>query len=414
MKIGYLMQAGVVDLFTQPPSGPALHVTHVITELTRLGHEVVLLLCWEGQLWQSVDLVHFQPIPIHWLDQGVLRLGERLIRRIQANLKLPYAAFFESVRFSAACTQTLADCDLLFERMGWVGYGGALAAHWLKIPLILEINGDHQQELAQLGLAPVGFQQWLSRRLTHWGVRQAAHTVATGEGWRQRFGERWQVDCAAISVVENGSELVNCLTRGQLRSFTPPSATDRAVTLVYVGGFEPWHGLAVLLRAVATAVAQGVTLRLLLIGGGSEETKLRQEVSALGLTEVVTFTGYLPMRELAGYLANADIGLCPYCGRVEYSGLKLLDYKAAGLVTIASGAGGQPAVLAHGCTGWIVPPCDEEALATAILTLSRDSEKRKAIGRAARLEAEQQHSWRHTAQQLEEIFINVVQRGVYG
>ena len=54
-------------------------------------------------------------------------------------------------------------------------------------------------------------------------------------------------------------------------------------------------------------------------------------VHELGIEEWVVFTGHLSAHQFASHLAGADIGVSPYCGRVEYSGLKLLDYKSAGL-----------------------------------------------------------------------------------
>ena len=50
-------------------------------------------------------------------------------------------------------------------------------------------------------------------------ARQATHTVATGEGWRHRFIERWGVNPTTVSVIENGSEVVSLLQREQLRAF---------------------------------------------------------------------------------------------------------------------------------------------------------------------------------------------------
>jgi glycosyltransferase involved in cell wall biosynthesis len=85
--------------------------------------------------------------------------------------------------------------------------------------------------------------------------------------------------------------------------------------------------------------------------------------------------------------------------------LKIFDYKAAGLACIASGEGDQPATLKHGTTGWIVPPCDEDALVEAIITLSGDQLLRKKMGQAARLEAERLHTWENTAAQLEKVMI---------
>jgi len=410
MKIGYLLQTGVPDLHSQPLSGPALHVKHIFEELQARGHQVRLLAHFGQRLWRSDDLRHYEPVTVQCMDQGAGRLGERTVRRIQHELHLPYAALFESMRFALACRQELAGYDLLYERMGWMGYAGGLAARRMQIPLVLEVNGDHLTELEALGLAPQGGQKWLSLRLMGRAARQAAHTVATGEGWRQRFIERWGVNPATVSVVENGSEVVALLQREQLRAFRPMPASDAPVTIAYVGGFEPWHGIMIFLRAAAKARAQRVQVRLVLIGSGSEQHKIEQLVDELDLRANVCFTGALDARRMAIHLAEAEIGVSPYCGRVEYSGLKLLDYKAAGLATIASGANGQPALLTHGHTGWIVPPCNVDALSDAIVHLVRHPEERRRLGQAARQEAETMHSWSQTAQALEHLFQQVTQQ----
>lgn len=406
MKIGYLMQAGAANMFARPLSGPGNHVKHVCQELEALGHEVELLMNLDGQLWHSADLVHYQPVTVARLERGPLKLVQRIVRRTQSTLQLPYAALFEALWFAQACSQVLGDCTLFYERMGWMGYGGTLAARRLQIPLVLEINGDHLDEMQMLGMAPRGGQKWLSLWLMRWMTSRAAHVVATGDGWRRRFIERWPVRAETVSAVENGSELVTLLTREQLRAFALQSCnTD--VNLVYVGGFESWHGISVLLRALAQARQQGVRVALNLIGAGPEQATIERQIEEMNLQADVTLTGFVDIQQLAGYLAQADIGLCPYCGRVEYSGLKLLDYKAAGLATIASGTNGQPVVVRHGVTGLIVPPCDEEQLCQAIVKLSIDHELRRQMGRTARVEAEDQHSWHNTAQRIDVIFQQV-------
>lgn len=407
MKIGYLMQAGAADMLASPLSGPANHVKHVCQELTALGHSVEILLDLHGQLWHSADLRTYQPVQIPWIDRGPLRAMQSLVRRTQGGLQLPYAAVFEAARFAAACQQFLSDCDLFCERMGWMGYGGALAGQWLRIPHCLEVNGDHLDEMAMLGVAPAGAQRWISMQIMRQVTGSAAHIVTTGDGWRNRFLERWPVPAERVTAVENGSELVTLLQRNELRAFTD-DVEPESINLVYVGGFETWHGITVLLHALAHAIGQGARVTLALIGSGPEQATIEQTIQTLQLNAHVTLTGFLDIQTLRGYLAKAHIGLCPYCGRVEYSGLKLLDYKAAGLATIASGAHGQPVVLKHGVTGWIVPPCDVDALAGAIIQLSNDHSLRRQIGQAARLDAEQQHSWRHTAQRLETIFQGVL------
>lgn len=409
LSVGYIMQAGAPDLRRQPLDGPATHVRQVCKELRNSGHQVLLLAMWEGeQIWKTENFRQYERVSTGRLGDGSPHLVERLVRRVQYELQLPYAALFESVRFAQACRQELAHCDLFYERLGWVGYGGGLAARQLGIPLILEINGDHLEELEKLGISPKGIQRWLSVWLMKRAVKRAAHVVATGEGWRQRFLERWQIDPARVSVVENGSEMVERLTRGALRAFQPAGDSEETATIIYVGAFEPWHGVSILVEAFGRVVARGIPARLLLVGDGSEYQSVRERVRDDDLEALVTFTGHLGPDQVAERLSHADVAVSPYCGRVEFSGLKLLDYKAAGLPTIASGKDGQPAVIEHGQTGWIVPPCDVEALATAIALLCTKQALRRQLGQRARLEAEKCHSWRQTAQQLEGIFERVV------
>lgn len=424
MKIGYLMQAGVPDIREKPLSGPANHVKHVFDELRNLGHDVRLIAQLDGAFWVSDDLENLRRIevqrPFEWLWQIV----EKGVRRIQSTLGLPYAAWFESQRFAQVCCQELNDFDILYERMGWMGYGGATAAKRLNIPWILEVNGDHLDELESLGIGPKGGQRWISMRAMKWAVNQAAHVVAVGEGWKRRFEERWTFASERMSVVENGSEMVDKLAQASLRTYqsTKPNTGSSsntqekpgdttAINVIYIGGFEPWHGVTILVEAFARAMAtvnqEQIALHLYLVGSGSELSKIQTMIAQFDLHERVTLTGYLSSDEMIPYLQKADIGACPYCGRANFSGLKILDYKAAGLATIASGEKGEPAILKHGETGWIVPPADVDALADAMVELSKNRENRQQIGQAAREDAEKLHRWRHTAEQLEMIFNRV-------
>lgn len=407
LKIGYLMQEGVPDIRQRPLSGAANHAVYVIKELQRMGHQVFLLAKLHGQIYLSNDLESFNPVTVHFMDKGLLKLVERVIRRIQYEIKLPYANFFESLRFAFACRQELPDCDIYFERMGWLGYGGGLAAQWLNIPLIVEVNGDHLDEFISRGLAIKRGQQILSNFLMTKASTRVSHVVATGEGWRQRYIERWKVEPSKVSVVENGSTMVELLRKENLRNFSP-SESDGSMRIVYCGGFEPWHGISVLAHAVCRAINHGCNLYVTLIGSGSEQNNILKLIKELDLEGSFTFTGYLNLQDTAQYLAHAHVGISPYCGRVEFSGLKLLDYKAAGLATIASGQDRQPEVIVHGSTGWIVPPCDEVALGDAIVHLSKNPKLVRKMGKWARLEAERFHRWKNTVVELENIFKSIL------
>jgi len=403
------MQEGGPDVRKKPLTGPANHVWQIFKELQNLGHQTSLIARYDERIWKSDDLVNFEPLCIPRYDDGPIRLLEKVLRGIQSRFHLPYANLFESLRFSEACYQELAGFDLLYERMGWMGYGGGFAAHRLGIPLILEANnGDFITELERLGVAPKGFQRWLAIKLMRRAAHQADYIVATGDGHRERFIEWWGVEASKVSVVENGSEVVNLLKRDDLRAFQKNIAPAKRLNSVFVGAFEPWHGLLILIPAMAKAISEIPSIHLILIGSGTQKEEILKLIQELNLDNHITLTGQLDIHQVIDYLADADIGVSPYCGWMEFSGLKLFDYKSAGLAIIASGKDGKPATLTHGKTGWIVPPCDEVALSDAIIKIASNAKLRQSMGQAARIEAEENHSWTQTTKQLLQIFNQVL------
>ena len=60
-----------------------------------------------------------------------------------------------------------------------------------------------------------------------------------------------------------------------------------------------------------------------------------------------------------------------------------------------------------GSSGWVVPPCDKDALCDAIVRLANDANLRRRIGRQARADAEIHHGWKYTAEQLEQLFMKI-------
>jgi hypothetical protein len=139
----------------------------------------------EDQDLVNDDLQTFRPLSVPKADRGWFRLLERGVRRTQRMLRLPYANLFESRRFALAACQELAEADVLYERMSWMGWGGSWAAARLRRPLVVEYNGDPLLDLEAKGMAPGGLQRRLSLGLMRRSLGHAAHVVASGEGWRR-------------------------------------------------------------------------------------------------------------------------------------------------------------------------------------------------------------------------------------
>ncbi len=407
MKIGYLVQFSS-DLINPPFDGPANHIRHVVKELEKLGHSTRLVFGLNGSLFLSDDLMHFEELSFS--RKSILpAFFEKVIRKIQTILHLPYFAWFECRRFASTCMPLLKDVDIIIERTSWMAYGGNLIARKMNIPIIQEFNGDPLIDLDAKNIAPQGIQRWLAKKIYQITLRQSAIIIATGEGWRDMLIKNWMIPAQQVHVIENGSVMVDFLKRTQLKPFNSPlSKKTDALEIVFLGGFYAWHGTDLLIEAFTRCLCIKPDIHLNLIGAGVGLNETKKHVAALHLDHKISFTGQLSYQEYAPILIEADIAVSPVCGRKEFSCLKLFDYKAAGLAIISSGENGQPATLIHNKTGWIVPPCNVDKLEQALLLLIGNPDLRRSLGYQARLDAEQFNAWRHTAEHVESLLMQIL------
>jgi glycosyltransferase involved in cell wall biosynthesis len=141
-----------------------------------------------------------------------------------------------------------------------------------------------------------------------------------------------------------------------------------AYTLLYVGSLIGRKGLDLLFASLPQTRAQ---IRLLVVGEGSEEQALREQVHELSIEDRVTFCGYAEGEELKGYYREADAFVLPT--REDCYGLVLLEALCASLPVIASVyADGARDLIEDGVQGYLVDPYDAAALAGAIDAMFED------------------------------------------
>jgi glycosyltransferase involved in cell wall biosynthesis len=179
--------------------------------------------------------------------------------------------------------------------------------------------------------------------------------------------------------------------------------------ILFVGALTKWHrykGLDTLLKAFKHVSEKERNTRLLIVGDGDFKIEYQKQCVSLGLASEVVFAGNVPNKALPEFYAASDMLVLPSKDRSEGFGLTILEANASGKPAIGSNVGGIPSVIKHGVNGLLVPPCDEKALASAILTLLRDGELAKRMGEAGRRMAEAQ-DWRHVAEAVEKIYFQI-------
>ncbi len=152
------------------------------------------------------------------------------------------------------------------------------------------------------------------------------------------------------------------------------------------------------LLGAALEALQSLSWSLEVIGDGSARQEVRHALAPLGSR--VEWAGLLRPEAIAARLAGADLYVWPAVH--EAYGMALLEAEASGLPVVAGDFGGVREVVLAGVTGFLTPPSDKNAFASAVGTLLLDRPLRERMGEAAYAHVRAEHDLASAARRLAE------------
>ncbi|MCL6613777.1 MAG: glycosyltransferase family 4 protein [Firmicutes bacterium] len=156
-------------------------------------------------------------------------------------------------------------------------------------------------------------------------------------------------------------------------------ASDGSPIIGCVARLERPKGLEYLLRAAGRLSAEGRNFRVVIVGGGSDEARLRAIAAEYpGLR--IDFAGMVD--DPAPYYAEFAVFVLP--SLTDPLPIAAIEAMRAGLPVVATRVGGLQEMVVDGETGFLVPPAEPGALAEAIEKLLDDPPLRRRMGEAGR------------------------------
>ncbi|HXY94515.1 MAG TPA: glycosyltransferase [Acidimicrobiia bacterium] len=370
------------DTLAGERAGHVVRANSLLRALEDLGHEVVRV---EGAGLPSTSLA-----------VGTYRraVDGLLPPRVAASIR-DSGRLVHSRQFARRLLQVVEErpADVILETEVVFATAGARASRRTSVPLVLDDVSPAWESATHYGLALTA----PARRARCASLGQAQLVVAVNELVRGDLLEEGVVPDKLV-VVENGvddaffsASAHRCEQRRAL------GIGDRELVIGFVGSFQPFHGVDLLVRAFAArGAAPGA--RLLLVGAGDGLSATRALVDELGLTEQTVFAGRVPHRDVAPILGAIDVAVLP-----ETSGytnpMKLYEYLAAARAIVAPRRPGVSAILTDERDALLFEPGDADALASALGRLAGDPGLRSALGRNAVARAEGQ-TWHDRADRL--------------
>jgi glycogen(starch) synthase len=250
----------------------------------------------------------------------------------------------------------------------------ALPALWVarryRLPVVYEMRASWEDAAVDHGSTTEGSPRYrASRALETFALKRADAITTICEGLRGDIASRG-IARERITVIPNAVDVA------AFRFGAEPDAAlrsalglDGATVIGFAGSFYGYEGIDLLVDALGRLLPAQPQLKLLLVGGGPQETALKAQAARAGLADQVVFTGRVPHDQVQRYYDLIDVLAYPRKSmRLTelVTPLKPLEAMAQGRMFVASDVGGHRELVRHGETGFLFPAGDAGALANAI------------------------------------------------
>ncbi|MBN1246169.1 MAG: glycosyltransferase family 4 protein [Anaerolineae bacterium] len=243
---------------------------------------------------------------------------------------------------------------------------------------------------------PAGQRRYLDWS-TRWNVHAATHVLADSVATRDAIVEAYGVASAKITVVYPGYDADLAPVRdGGILQRVRARYGIRGDYILFIGRIQPRKNLRRLIEAFAQIAGDHPGLTLILAGPQGWFTEpIEARVRALGLTERISFPGYVATEDKAALISGAR--LFAYPSLHEGFGFPALEAQACGTPLLTSTTSSLPEVTGDG--GVLVDPEQVDAIAGGLQRLLTDAELRERLI-ARGFENLRRFSWTKAARQV--------------
>ena len=291
----------------------------------------------------------------------------------------------------------------------------------LKIPIVSTLHGTWVGERSTVYYKHLSFNlesindlsiKWLSPMLDVYEDYAIKYSHAVVIGARS--------ECRAVSQrgLKNRFDRVVRIQHGvDTESFTPNKRTsdykprfgipeDNKVIL-HVGRLAARKGVAEVLLSFKKILGSKDDVKLLIVGTGPLENKLRKLAKDIDIDSDTVFTNVVPFNDLQMLYASCDIFLMH--SYWEGFGMTNQEALASGLPCICTDVGGAPDIITPGENGYLVKVGDVEKMAEYSLKLLENDKLRIKMSKDARKSMVDGFKWHDMVDKYLELYEQVLE-----
>jgi glycosyltransferase involved in cell wall biosynthesis len=361
--------------------------------LTKLGHEVCIVTYHLGRDMPGVRVVRTARIP--WYNK--LEAGPSW-HKPYLDLLLLWKAAAEVRSFRP---------HLIHAHLHEGALIGSILKYLFRIPLLFDyqgslsgesLNHDFIQDASLLMKIFKGIERFIDRR--------ADLILTSSDKGRQELVHDWGIASEKVTTLIDGVDteiFLPCSRSAARRELGIPNDVK---LVVYLGLFNRYQGVDLLLDVISLVKAEAPEVRFLLMGFPDKE--YRERAGEMGIADVITFTGRVNYDRAPLFLSAGDLAVSPKLAQTEANG-KLFNYMACALPTVVFDNYINREIL--GDDGIYVEHGNTSSLAAAIIATIHNDELLRTLSKQVREKAVGIHSWKARSIQLEAAYRTVLKKG---
>lgn len=301
------------------------------------------------------------PLPPDWLSTGK---GRYTCLNAKGKLQLPLAVW------RLAKILRCEKIELLQTHLFDAGLVGILAARLARIPVVV-ITRHHTDEMWIVGT------RW-HIQLDRLMARFADYVIGFSQAVKQHLVSREDVSSDKIEVIYQGFDFnILSASKQECQQIRREFQLESKFAIGCIARFFKTKGHTYLIEALKQVSKEIPNVRLVLFGGGRDQSLLEDQIRKLGLDEYVIFAGH--RKDVAACITAMDLIVHP--SLTEAFCQAVIETMAAGTALIATDVAAASEVVFHGENGILVPPRDPQAIVDAVLQLYLNPELRKQIAK---------------------------------
>lgn len=303
--------------------------------------------------------------------------------------------------------------SLIYQRYSLNNFSGVELAQYYQVPFVLEYNGSEVWIAKNWG-KPLKYEE-LSMQIEMLNLNYADLIVVVSQPMKDELINRG-INEDKILVNPNGVNPHNYSPNIDGKKVRERYQLENKIVLGFIGTFGMWHGAEVLAEAFGKLLNEYPQykefVRLMMIGDGMTMPMVKRNLERYDIKDYCVLTGNVPQQQGPKHLAACDILISPHVPNSDGtpffgSPTKLFEYMSMGKGIVASDLDQIGKVLEHRETAFMVDPGNVNSLLEGIKELIDNEELRLYLGKNAREEAVNKHTWNiHT----ERIIKNLIKK----